>query len=193
MKAGLYVDGANLYRKNGPSLNYRAIKDFVSNRYELLRCNVYVTVDPENPKPVRGFMTALREIGFKVIEKEWSRSIDGRIKANMDLELAVDMLTQSENLDVIFLVSGDSDFIRLVRAVQNLGKRVEVIAFQDRVGFDLIKEADTFHILESLEDIFLVEPEPPEPQQPETSESPALQQLREKEERQGGIRRFFSR
>ncbi len=111
----------------------------------------------------------------------------------MDLELAVDMLTQAENLDVVFLASGDSDFVRLVRAVQNLGKRVEVIAFQDRVGFDLIKEADAFHTLESLEDIFLAEPEPPEPQQPEMSESPALRQLREQEERQGGVRRFFNR
>ena len=193
MKAGLYVDAHNLYRKDGPSLNYRAIRDLVSNRYELLRCNVYVTVDPENPKPVRGFMAALRGMGFKVIDKEWSRSFDGRVKANMDLELAVDMLTQVKSLDVIFLVSGDSDFIRLVCAVQNLGRRVEVIAFQDRIGYDLIKEADAFHSLESLEDIYLPEPELPEPPQPETSESPALQQLREREERESGIRRFFSR
>ncbi len=33
LKAGLYVDAPNFYRKDGPSLNYRAIKDFVSNRY----------------------------------------------------------------------------------------------------------------------------------------------------------------
>jgi len=187
LKAGLYVDAANLYRKEGPSINYRILKDFVSGGRELLRCNAYVTVDPENPKPVKGFISALRDIGFKVIEKEWSRSVEGRVKANMDMELAVDILTQAENLDVVILASGDSDFVRLVRAVQNLGKRVEVIAFQDRVCFDLIKEADAFNALESLEDIFMETMEPP---QPITSESTALQQLNKRE---GRIGRFFRR
>ncbi len=187
LKAGLYVDAANLYRKEGPSINYRILKDFITEGRELLRCNAYVTVDPENPKPVKGFISALRDIGFKVIEKEWSRSVDGRVKANMDMELAVDMLTQAENLDVVILASGDSDFVRLVRAVQNLGKRVEVIAFQDRVGFDLIKEADAFNALESLEDIFMVTPDPP---QPMTNETPALKPTVKNEERIG---RFFRR
>ncbi len=172
LKAGLYVDAANLYRKEGPSINYRILKDFVKLERELLRCNAYVTVDPENPKPVKGFISALRDIGFKVIEKEWSRAADGRVKANMDMALAVDMLTQAENLDVIVLASGESDFVRLVRAIQNLGKRVEVIAFQDRIGFDLIKEADSFVALESLEDIFMHEPDPP---QPMSNQTPTLE------------------
>lgn len=53
---------------------------------------------------------------------------DGTIFRPMDLELAVDMLSQAENLDVVFLASGDSDFVRLVRAVQNQGRTVEVIS-----------------------------------------------------------------
>lgn len=187
LMAGLYVDAANLYRREGASINYRVLKDFASEGRELLRCNAYVTVDPENPKPVKGFISALRDIGFKVIEKEWVRSIDGRVKTNMDMELAIDVLTQSGSLDIIILASGNSDFVQLVRTVQNLGKRVEVVAFQDRVGFDLIKEADAFAALESLEDIFIAMPEPP---QPMTSESPALQELSRKE---GRISHFFRR
>jgi len=186
LKAGLYVDAANLYRKDGPSINYRVLKECITSGRELLRSNAYVTVDPENPKPVKGFISALRDIGFKVIEKEWTRSSDGRVKANMDMELAVDMLTQAENLDVIVLASGDSDFVRLVRAVQNLGKRVEVIAFQDRIGFDLIKEADAFTALESLEEIFMSEPDPP---QPLSNQTPALEKPARTEERG----RFFRR
>jgi uncharacterized LabA/DUF88 family protein len=186
LKAGLYVDAANLYRKDGPSINYRVLKEYVSGGRELLRSNAYVTVDPDNPKPVKGFISALRDIGFKVIEKEWTRSSDGRVKANMDMELAVDMLTQAENLDVIVLASGDSDFVRLVRAVQNLGKRVEVIAFQDRIGFDLIKEADSFNALESLNEIFMSEPDPP---QPLSNQTPALEKPVRGEERP----RFFRR
>jgi uncharacterized LabA/DUF88 family protein len=105
----------------------------------------------------------------------------------MDMELAVDMLTQAHSLDVVVLASGDSDFVRLVRAVQNLGKRVEVIAFQDRIGFDLIKEADSFSALESLEEIFLSEPDPP---QPDNNLTPALQETGRSSERSG---RYFRR
>lgn len=187
LMAGLYVDGANLYRKDGASINYRILRNFVSQERELLRCNAYVAVDPGNLKPVKGFISALRDIGFKVIEKEWVRSIDGRIKTNMDMELAIEVLAQSGNLDIIILASGNSDFVPLVRTAQNLGKRVEVIAFQDRVSFDLIKEADAFTALESLEDIFMAMPEPP---QPMTSGSPTLQELSRKE---GRISHFFRR
>ncbi|MFC1627626.1 NYN domain-containing protein [Gemmatimonadota bacterium] len=185
LKAGLFVDASNLYRREGPSLNYKALRSTVSDRYEILRCNVYVAVDPENPKPVRGFMSALRDIGFKVIEKEWSRNSNGFLSASLDMELAIDALTQSSQLDVIFLASGDPDLARLVRAIQNRGKRVEVMAYQDRIGSALKQEADAFFPLESLEDIFLAEPADP---QPDTNESAALQQL---EERKGRTRGAF--
>lgn len=184
LKAGLFVDASNLYRRDGPSLNYRALRLAVTEKYDLLRCNVYVAIDPENSKPVRGFMSALRDIGFKVIGKEWSRNTNGFLSSSLDMELAIDILTQSSQLDVVFLVTGDPDFARLVRAVQSRGKRVEVMAYQDRIGFALKQEADGFHTLESLEDIFLEKPEEP---QPETNESPALQQLEARKRRTRGM------
>ncbi|MFC1529146.1 NYN domain-containing protein [Gemmatimonadota bacterium] len=187
LKAGLFVDASNLYRKDGPSLNYRALRSAASERYDLLHCNVYVAIDPENPKPVKGFMAALRDIGFKVIGKEWSRNANGFISAGLDMELAIDVLTQSSQLDVVFLVTGDPDFTRLVRAMQSRGKRVEVMAFQDRISTALRQEADAYHALETLENIFMEEPEKP---QPDTNESPALQKL---EERQSRTRSAFRR
>ncbi|MFC1499544.1 NYN domain-containing protein [Candidatus Zixiibacteriota bacterium] len=209
LKAGLFVDASNLYRKDRATLNYRALRQVVADSNDLMRCNVYVAVDPENSKPVRGFMAALRGIGFKVIDKEWSRNVNGHLSASLDMELAIDVLTQSSQLDVIFLVTGDPDFTRLVRAIQNKGKRVEVIAYQDRIGYALKQEADEFHSLESIENIFMEEPDEPQPDtkkspalesqediiieepdepQPDTNESPALQKL---EERQGRIRGVF--
>ena len=103
------------------------------------------------------------------------------------MELAIDILTQSSQLDVVILATGDPDFARLVRAIQNKGKRVEVLAYQNRIGNQLRRESDEFHALESLEDTFMEEPDEP---QPDTNESPALQQL---EERQGRTRGVFRR
>jgi hypothetical protein len=55
----------------------------------------------------------------------------------------VDVLLQSENLDRVLLVTGDGDFVQVVRALQNKGCRVEVLAF-DNVSDELRREADMF-------------------------------------------------
>jgi uncharacterized LabA/DUF88 family protein len=54
-------------------------------------------------------------------------------KANADMDLAIDAVLQARNLDRIILLTGDGDFIRLVLALQNMGCRVEVIGFNNKV------------------------------------------------------------
>ena len=61
--------------------------------------------------------------------KEFTDAMGRRkIKGNMDIELAVDMLEMAEHLDHIVLFSGDGDFRRLVEAVQRKGVRVSVVS-----------------------------------------------------------------
>jgi len=163
IKIGMYVDASNLYKKDATPIDYRELRQFAEDKGELLRCNIYVSVDPENPKPVKGFISALRDMGYKVIEKGWVRDSEGRIKANMDMDLAIDMLLEASNLDVLILVSGDSDFVRLVRAVQAFGKRVECIAFRERTSYDLIREVDEYTALESIPGIFMEKREEDQP------------------------------
>ena len=57
--------------------------------------------------------------------------------------MAVDMLLQSQHLDVIYLLTGDGDFKRVVQALQNMGIRVEILAFR-YISRDLLHEADQF-------------------------------------------------
>jgi hypothetical protein len=64
-------------------------------------------------------------------------------KANADLDLAVDALLQSQNMDRVLLATGDGDFVQVVQALQNRGCRVEVVAFQN-VSNELRREADMF-------------------------------------------------
>jgi uncharacterized LabA/DUF88 family protein len=69
-----------------------------------------------------------------------------------DLDLAVDALVQAENLDYILLGTGDGDFVRLVRALQNRGRRVDISVFNDEflafknretvLEMDLIRQQD---------------------------------------------------
>lgn len=95
----------------------------------------------------QSFHSVLRDFGYKVIVKKvrWFFDEQGNKygKANADLDMAVDALMQSERLDYVLLVTGDGDFVQVVRALQNKGCRVETVAFKN-VSHVLKNEADVF-------------------------------------------------
>jgi len=77
-----------------------------------------------------------------------------RVKGNMDIELAIDMLEMANQIDHAVLFSGDGDFRRLVEAVQRRGVRVTVVstfrANPPMVSDELRRQADTFVELQEL-------------------------------------------
>jgi uncharacterized LabA/DUF88 family protein/cold shock CspA family protein len=155
LRAGVYVDVENTTRNGGRGLRFDVLRDFACrDGADALRLNAYLAYDGERARHdqyyrnnAMSFHFAMRSVGFKVIEKpvQWFTNEDGvRVsKANSDLDLAVDMLLQSAKLDRVLLVSGDGDFVQVVRALQNNGCRVELVAFQS-VSYNLRCEADLF-------------------------------------------------
>jgi uncharacterized LabA/DUF88 family protein len=77
-----------------------------------------------------------------------------KIKGNMDIELAIDVMEMAERVDHILLFSGDGDFRRLVEAVQRKGVRVSVISTvksqPPMVADELRRQADNFIELQDL-------------------------------------------
>lgn len=154
-KIGVYVDVANVNRNGGYGMHYDVLREFACrDNAEALRLNAYVSFDPERSrddlayrKGINGYFSVLREYGFKVIQKnvKWYEDEKGNRygKANADLDMAVDALLQSQTLDRVVMVTGDGDFIQVVRALQNYGCRVEIIGF-DNVSSELKREADMF-------------------------------------------------
>ena len=152
---GVYVDAANISRNGGYGMHYEILREFACRGDAIpIRLNTYVSFDPERAREdaayregQRGFHDVLREQGFKVIVKNVKWYADeqgGRIgKANADMEMAVDTLLQSQNMDRVLLATGDGDFIQVVHTLQNRGCRVEVVAF-DNVSSELRREADMF-------------------------------------------------
>jgi uncharacterized LabA/DUF88 family protein len=149
------VDAANLEMNGGYGIQYDVLREFACrDSAEAIRLNVYVPYDEERARNDRAykrkkdnFFASLREYGYKVIQKKvkWYRDEHDNIypKANVDLDMAVDALLQSTNLDRVLLATGDGDFVQVVRALQNKGCRVEVVAFNN-VSSELRREADMF-------------------------------------------------
>lgn len=101
-----------------------------------------------------GFWRYLSRNGFQIRKKPVRVFYTGARKADLDLELAIDMLTLADRCDTFILVSGDSDFIPLVGAVGLRGVRVIVAATQElsnpRAADDLLDAADAFIELKTI-------------------------------------------
>lgn len=155
LKSGIFLDMENLVRNGGWGMRFDAIRELVVEQgTTVLRANAYMAVDtrreqedPEFRERQQKYRERVRASGFHIVEKEVKRyrNEDGVVttKANADLDMAVDAILQAENLDYILIGSGDGDFCRLVRALQNKGKRVDALAF-DNVSGDLKREVDYF-------------------------------------------------
>ncbi|HKP54690.1 MAG TPA: NYN domain-containing protein [Chloroflexia bacterium] len=160
---GVFVDVSNLFysaKSAGVEVNYCRLMEHAVAGRDLIRASAYTGVDPENPNQ-RKFIDFLRANGYKVICKDIHKYEGGRIKANLDIEIAVDIMLLSENLDVVVLVSGDGDFVRLVEAVQMRGVRCEVIGFGISTSNELIEAADQFTEIGSMPGIFRNAPSGP--------------------------------
>ena len=154
-KVGIYVDVANITRNGGYGMKFDILRDFACRGGgDPVRLNAYVAYDEERAKTDReyknrtlNFYSALRDFGYKVIEKVVSWYVDeagNRYgKANADLDMAVDALLQSENLDRVLMATGDGDFVQVIKALQNKGCRVEGVAFQN-VASTLKREVDLY-------------------------------------------------
>jgi len=155
LKVGVYVDASNIAQNGGYGMHYDVLREFACrNNGVAIRLNAYVAYDEEMAKKngsyrkkSEDFHSVLRDFGYKVIVKtvKWFIDEHGNRygKSNADLDMAVDALSQSERLDYVLMVTGDGDFVQVIRALQNKGCRVEVLAFKN-VARILIQEADVF-------------------------------------------------
>lgn len=155
LKVGVYVDVSNIAQNGGYGMHYDILREFACRNSGIaMRLNVYVAYDEEKAKTnndyrikADNFHSILRDFGYKVIVKKVKWYYDEYNnkfgKANADLDMAVDALSQSDRLDYVLLATGDGDFLQVVKALQNKGCRVEVLAFKNVSG-DLKREADVF-------------------------------------------------
>jgi uncharacterized LabA/DUF88 family protein len=155
-RIALFIDGANLYfaaRALGFDIDYRRLRQRFSEGGRLLRAYYYTALlDEQDYSPLRPLVDWLDYNGYTVITKPAKEFTDAtgrrRIKGNMDIELAIDMLEMAKHIDHIVLFSGDGDFRRLVEAVQRQGVRVTVVSTMrsnpPMIADELRRQADIF-------------------------------------------------
>ena len=161
-RVALFIDGVNNHsaaQALGFDIDYQRLLSLFRGKGRLVRAYYYTAlIEDQEYSPIRPLVDWLDYNGYTVIAKPAKEFTDptGRrkIKGNMDIELAIDVLEMAEHLDHVILFSGDGDFRRLVEAVQRRGLRVSVASTirssPPMVADELRRQADEFIELNDL-------------------------------------------
>lgn len=155
-RIALFIDGSNLFaaaRGLGFDIDYKRLLEEFASKGRLVRAYYYTAlIDEQEYSPLRPLVDWLDYNGYTVVTKPAKEFTDAtgrrKVKGNMDIELAIDVMEMSARLDHAVIFSGDGDFRRLVEAVQRKGLRVSVVSTmrtaQPMVADELRRQADNF-------------------------------------------------
>ena len=163
-KVALFIDGANLYsaaRALGFDIDYKRLLELFSGKAHMIRAFYYTALrEDQEYSPIRPLVDWLDYNGYSLVTKPAKEFTDSqgrrRIKGNMDIELAVDMMEMVDRIDHVVLFSGDGDFRSLIEAVQRKGVRATVVSTirssPPMIADELRRQADQFIDLDQLAD-----------------------------------------
>lgn len=162
-RIGLFIDGSNLYaaaRALNFDIDYKRLLEHFATKGRLVRAMYYTALmDEAEYSPLRPLVDWLDYNGYTMVTKPTKEFTDSagrrKIKGNMDIELAIDVMEMAPALDHIVLFSGDGDFRRLIEAIQRMGLRCSVVSTvksqPPMVADELRRQADNFIELMDLQ------------------------------------------
>jgi uncharacterized LabA/DUF88 family protein len=114
-KLSIFVDGNNMFyaqQKNGWFFDPRRVLEYFTQHPYTSLVNAFWYTGLKDSQDQRGFRDALISLGYTVrtkILKEYYDDNSGRYsqKANLDIEIVVDMFNTVEQYDKVILFSGD--------------------------------------------------------------------------------------
>nr|BBH94106.1 hypothetical protein KTA_23050 [Thermogemmatispora argillosa] len=156
-RVGVFVDVANLLysaRTLRLTIDFGKLLDFLRGNRRLVRAHAYCPTSPQ-PGDEQMFLQAVKGLGYRITTKNYKTFSSGAKKADLDLDLCMDVvrLVESRAVDCIVLVSGDSDFMPMLDYCSDHGVRVEVAAFDEAMSATLRQSCDLFINLSVLEEI----------------------------------------
>ena len=143
-KVAVFLDGANCFyaRKTlGWNIDTEKLLDFCKGYGEVVEAIYYTGVCPESNQ--KKFLDKLAYIGYSLVTKPVKTICDhvtgqSTQKANLDIEIVIDMFNMIDRYDTAILISGDGDFERAIQQLKSRGKEVKVISTKGNVAAELV-------------------------------------------------------
>ncbi|WP_088893999.1 LabA-like NYN domain-containing protein [Leptolyngbya ohadii] len=151
-RLSIFVDGNNMFyaqQKNGWFFDPRRVLEHFTRPTDIKLVNAFWYTGLKDPQDQRGFRDALISLGYTVrtkILKEYYDDTSGRIsqKANLDIEIVVDMFSTVDQYDQVILFSGDGDFERAIELLRAKNTHITVVSTEGMIARELRNATDRY-------------------------------------------------
>ena len=159
-RLSIFVDGNNMFyaqQKNGWFFDPRRVLDYFKSEPNTSLVNAFWYTGLKDPQDQRGFRDALISLGYTVrykILKEYYDDSSGRYsqKANLDIEIVVDMFNTVDQYDKVILFSGDGDFERAIELLRSKNTHITVVSTEGMIARELRNATDRYIDLNDVRD-----------------------------------------
>ncbi len=161
-RLSIFVDGNNMFyaqQKNGWFFDPRRVLEYFTKVEDpdVQLVNAFWYTGLKDPQDQRGFRDALISLGYTVrtkILKEYYDDNSGRYsqKANLDIEIVVDMFNTVDQYDKVVLFSGDGDFERAIELLRSKSTHITVVSTEGMIARELRNATDRYIDLNDIRD-----------------------------------------
>jgi uncharacterized LabA/DUF88 family protein len=142
-------------QKNGWFFDPRKILEYFTRDPEVRLVNAFWYTGLKDSQDQRGFRDALISLGYTVrtkLLKEYYDDTSGRYsqKANLDIEIVIDMFNTVEQYNRVVLFSGDGDFERAIELLRSKNTHITVVSTEGMIARELRNVTDQYIDLNHL-------------------------------------------
>ncbi|MFW9989700.1 MAG: NYN domain-containing protein [Candidatus Odinarchaeota archaeon] len=154
----IFIDNSNIFKgfqKYDVKVDYEKLKTLITHGRKLNAIYLYEgVVYPISPEKKRWYKDLSAKSGYIIRVSFDKISKNGVIEKKVDIKIAIDIISlASKNVyDTAVLVSGDGDFLPVIKKVKKLNKKVELWAFRYSLA-NILKEELEIGNIYYLDDI----------------------------------------
>ena len=153
-KIAVFLDGANCFytqRKMGWNIDAEKLLDYCKGYGDIVEAVYYTGKDVSTESNQHKYLDKLAYIGYSLVTKPVKTIYDQTTgksvqKANLDVEIVLDMFNMIDRYDMAILISGDGDFERALQLLKSRGKEIKVISTRGAVATELVHTAGINYI-----------------------------------------------
>ncbi len=147
-RTGVFIDAANNYHAFESAqvkLDYEVLLKTLQDVCHLVSIRYYSGVsDSPKYKYIKSTIDWLSYNGYVVVTRPVKVMEGGMLRANLDVEIAVDVMAAYPKLDHVVLFTGDGDFVYLIKTIQRLGVKVSIVSGEKQISDELKRQADRY-------------------------------------------------
>ncbi len=148
----IFVDGNNMFyaqQKNGWFFDPKRVIEYFTTDPMVSLVNAFWYTGLKDPQDQRSFRDALIALGYtvrtKVMKEQYDHSSERYLqKANLDIEIVIDMFNTVNQYNRVVLFSGDSDFERAIELLRSKNTHITVVSTEGMIARELRNVSDRY-------------------------------------------------